>query len=390
MSDTVTVRDRIEEQLDAGTIHGFAVTARRGSTTYAVVSATKDRGHGEVVDLRTVVIDEDAEKVTVSDNGLWVPKDANTLDGLTQLVARTTSDVATGPLDDPLETGIDDVDVEAFLAEEIAPDTYDPDEEDDAGLSPAEGEPPEALHTLHDRFREAGIGVEERYIRLREGGKDPWHSHNRGDVEYVSTGYNYGVYAASDDQLVLIDVDDPEAFDAEIPDTFRVSSPHGGDDRAHHYLAVPDVEKVREAFGKWNLGPSWGDVRIANQYVVGPGSQLDGCDKGADCDGRCHAADGGVYRITNDAEIAEVSADWLIDVLSSDPSVSAPTRGETASTTETTEDTADDEEADDEADAGDVEQVTCFRCGDEVPKPEAAVFASDDSQTVYVHRGGCP
>lgn len=371
-----TVRDRIVEQID-GEIHGLSVTAHRSGTTYAVVSASTEQHGGEIVDLRTVVIDEDAETVKVSDNALWIPREPETLEGLTQIVARTTTDVVNDePIGDPAIVSIDEVDVEQLLDREIG-DHYSPDDgddEDDGDLSPAQGEPPSEVEILDERLTDAGIGTDERYIRLRFGGKDPW-SHTKGDVEYLVE--NYGVYATSDDPLVLVDVDEPANLDVEIPETFTVSSPHGGDDRAHYYLAVEGYEQIPDRFGKWNLSPTWGDVRVANQYVVGPGSELDECDK----DGHdCSLPGEGTYEILDDREIATISVEDLVDLLADDPNV------------DVLEDDPEpeDEQIEDDEDDPEPEFVTCHRCGMTLPKSDASVLARDGETVVYVHAGGCP
>lgn len=376
----MTVRGRIADELD-GRIHGITVTARRGSTHYAVVAHSTSGQGGDRLSLTTVVVDLEDQTVKPTSNSLWVPRSTNALEGLTQTVARATTDVnADDDETPPVETGVGDV--EGLLETEVTPDDYEADD----GPSPAQGEPPAEVDLLDERLREAGIPTEERYIRLRFGGKDPW-SHTRGDVDYLVE--NYGVYATSDDALVLVDVDRPEDLDAALPETFRVSSPHGPEERCHHYFAVSDLEQYREALGKWNAAPSWGEVRVANQYVVGPGSQLDGCDKGDACDGRCHAEDGGVYEVVDDREIAEVSASWLIDLLEADPAVDlddAQESGGGAAPVVVDTDTDTDDEA---AESGEEDGVECYECGATVPEEDAYVAASDGETTVYACRGGC-
>lgn len=386
-----TVRERIEDELDAEQIHGVAVTAKRGQTVYAVVSHSTEQNGGDVVALTTVVVDLEAETVKPSGNSLWVPREAETLEALTRVVARSTSDVATGRDDEPALASVSDVDVEDLLATEVAPDEFD---RDDEGPSPAQGEPPAEVDGLVDRLEAAGIDTAERFIRLRFGGKDPW-SHTRGDRDYLVE--NYGVYATSDDALVLVDVDDPDALEADLVPTYTVSSPHGGDDRAHHYYAVDDLEQYRAALGKYNAGPSWGEVRTANQYVVGPGSQLDGCDKD-DCDGACHTPTGGVYEVVDDREVAEVSAEWLIDLLDADPDVDVdrdadPDEDEdeqglsVVDVDDESEDVPDD--VDEAAHTGEPDEVTCIRCDADVPESAAAVYAREGDRVAYVCRGGC-
>ena len=308
--DLPTVRDRIVAQLDATEIHGVLGTFRNGETFYLVISHSTDReGVGPVLDLRTVVVDLPDETVRVTDNNLWVPRDRDVAGGLAQLLARSQADLA-GSVDadaPPLvETASEDVDAVDLLDREVA-DDYEPPEQREWGFG--EGPPPE-IDNLDKRLRDAGIDVSERYNMLEFGDKAPFN-HDLWARDDLAG--NYGVYATSEDPLVLLDVDDPDALDQDLPETFAVSSPHGSDDRAHHYYAVENFEQVVGEFGKRNFGPSWGEIRTSNQYVVGPGSQLDGCRKGGCRD--CSRPDGGRYEIVADVEIETVGADWLIDLL---------------------------------------------------------------------------
>lgn len=97
MSETRTVREAIEDSLDADEIHGLAVTSRRDETIYCVVSQSTTWGEHEmpVLDLRTVVVDLESESVSVSDNGMWVPRDSDVSLSLTRLLGRTTTDLST-------------------------------------------------------------------------------------------------------------------------------------------------------------------------------------------------------------------------------------------------------------------------------------------------------
>jgi len=315
--DLPTVRDRIVAQLDATEIHGVLGTFRNGETFYLVISHSTDReGVGPVLDLRTVVVDLPDETVRVTDNNLWVPQDSDVAGGLARLLARTQGDLS-GSVDadaDPLtHSSAEDVDVEDLLDREVA-DDYEPPETREWGFG--EGPPPQ-IDVLDRRLDAAGISTDERYNMLEFGDKAPFN-HDLWARDDLAG--NYGVYATSDDALVLVDVDNPDALDQDLPETFAVSSPHGSEERAHHYYHVGDLDAVREALGKWNFGPTWGDVRTQNQYVVGPGSQLDGCRKSG-CS-TCSRPDGGYYGIVEDREIAQVSAEWLVDLLDADPAVS--------------------------------------------------------------------
>jgi len=65
-----------------------------------------------------------------------------------------------------------------------------------------------------------------------------------------------------------------------------------------------------------NPEPAWGEIKAEGKYVVGPGSQLDGCSKEW-CD-ECAKPDGGYYRIANDVPIAELAQADLISVIRED------------------------------------------------------------------------
>ncbi|RDZ39346.1 hypothetical protein C5B86_19460, partial [Haloferax sp. Atlit-19N] len=178
------------------------------------------------------------------------------------------------------------------------------------------------------------------------------HTHHR--PEDVSG--NYGVRATATDTLVILDVDDYKGLEdksgltalSDLPPTLEEKTPHDG---THRFYVVPPTEDGRfiaavfeDEFGTQNPNPSWGEVRVANQYVVASGSQLDGCTKD-DCD-ECSKPDGGNYELTTDGdrEIAEVSPEKFVDVLSSDPNL-APAEDEeepAASTSETEIEDADD------------------------------------------------
>jgi len=195
--------------------------------------------------------------------------------------------------------------------------------------------------TVSARLAEAGLNAGDRFLPLNPGEKGTYdHDDRRGEPP---SGRNYGVYATARDRLVLVDVDDyDDLVDksglsalAELPPTFEVETPHGG---THRYYAVEVTDDgalpakvLADAFDAKNPGLSWGEVRAANQYVVGPGSQLDGCDK---CDS-CADPDGGCYTVQADRPIATIDAETLVDVLREDANLSEddqqPALGESSS-----------------------------------------------------------
>lgn len=208
---------------------------------------------------------------------------------------------------------------------------------------------------LADRLEESGLS-EERFIDVEDGDKGTY-DHTQHTYDAVSG--NYGVYGG--DGLAILDIDDyNDGTDTdsllsvlELPDTFTVESPHtDGDPGGHRLYHVQtdrevgefDVDEVlsryidddgeksetyhaakddpvaltiAEEFGVVNLDPSWGEIRVANQYTVGPGSQIDGCTKDG-CD-ECAKPDGGKYTVADDREIAPIDASELVDVIKDDP-----------------------------------------------------------------------
>ncbi|QIO21396.1 bifunctional DNA primase/polymerase [Haloarcula sp. JP-L23] len=113
---------------------------------------------------------------------------------------------------------------------------------------------------------------------------------------------NYGVYSVED--LAFVDVDDKEAFRAlpvSLPPTFTTSSPHGGEHR--YYIIDREIEgKVRD----------WGELRVNNMYVVGPGSELTECQKNQH---DCSKPGEGHYRIQQDQPITVLDNDTLFSFL---------------------------------------------------------------------------
>lgn len=195
----------------------------------------------------------------------------------------------------------------------------------------------ELAHWLH----EVGLNTEQ-FIDVHDGGKGST-DHTRGSPEAVSG--NYGIYAG--DGLVIVDVDDydaetdDEALAAvnELPETLTAETPHtDGRTGGHRFYAVApgeEFETAGEALeavtgNTKSASPSWGDLKVGNGYVVGPGSSLsvDGCDVPwcDDCDGcdkdwceECATPDGGRYSIAADRPIATITADDLADLLRADP-----------------------------------------------------------------------
>lgn len=385
-----TVADLLREQLD-GELLGVAVHARNGETVYAVVSQRVERDVGPTLDLRTVVVDLADEKVRVTGNGLWVPAESGVLDLLTRLSARATTDLTRGgPEDGPmLSSAVDGLDPELLLGRRVdddGPPEHVAEERNGSGA-------PRELSLVINRLEAAGVDTSDRFIQLVWGDKKPYGGEHRvvGRDEIYG---NYGVYARESDDLVLVDVDDPEAA-PDLPPTFEVSSPHGPLRRSHRYYAVPGAaEAFRRTFGSANLGPEWGEVRVANQYVVGPGSELDGCDKDG-CE-ECARDDGGLYEVVADCDVLETDAETLISAFVTDGSddleeadESGPTESRETAIEGDEPDVAQEPAATDGGHEEAEETVECARCERDVPESAAVVLARDGDRVAYGCEGGC-
>lgn len=160
----------------------------------------------------------------------------------------------------------------------------------------------DAQTVLAGRLTAVGLDV-ERFVPLQDGTKksrldhtDPVNQYSAGE-----TDGNYGVMAG--DGLVIVDVDDycgnedvPDSIE-ELPTTFTVQTPHGGE---HRYYAVDDPVNNRKN--------DWGEIRATKQYVVGPGSALDSCSKDWH---DCSDDDAGRYTVLTDKPIVPVSPSSL-------------------------------------------------------------------------------
>jgi putative DNA primase/helicase len=190
----------------------------------------------------------------------------------------------------------------------------------------------DAKQQVLDAFAEVGV-AEQRFINVNDGEKGTYDHDTRYDDPHDVPGTNYGIYSDADD-LVVLDVDVHKEGAEEIADepvgrlnhlgmTFTIQSPHTGADSpgGHRFFRLEGDETAAElfkrVFGKKNPVPSWGEVISENKYVVGAGSQLDGCDKDW-CD-ECATADGGSYVVKHDTPIRSVKPDTLVDVLAADP-----------------------------------------------------------------------
>ena len=187
-----------------------------------------------------------------------------------------------------------------------------------------------------ERCREAGVDG-RRFINVLDGEKGtrtPGHQNpeNWLTADDPRISGNYGIHpgpASDSDGPVLVEFDiddydrerDRSALE-ELPKTLAVKSPHTDPgDPGHLYFSVTgDVATtLREVAGNLNPEPVWGEIKSEGKYVVGPGSQLDGCTKEW-CD-ECARPNGGYYEIAVDVPIATITVEQLADVLRDDPDI---------------------------------------------------------------------
>lgn len=195
-------------------------------------------------------------------------------------------------------------------------------------MTGSHSDPAEQRARFVDRLHESNVST-KRFIDVHDGAKGSTEHTQRAPDDPRLRG-NYGTYGgpgADEDVrwLVDVDVDDYADTNAEtagldsLPETFTVESPHtDGETGGHRYFAVQGnvAEAFNDRLGVKNPAPKWGEVRVSNQYCVGPGSQLDGCDKDW-CDA-CAEPDGGYYRIADDRPIAVLELEEFVGAIVTD------------------------------------------------------------------------
>ena len=194
-------------------------------------------------------------------------------------------------------------------------------------------DPAECRRVVEERIRESDLREKKYFHRVAAGSQRSYgHQAPSERFEAPPERENYGVHAAADDTLVLIDIDDhKDGFDVDalefarenLPETLTFSSAHDGEGRLYHVPADGDghlpAARLKREFGKENItAVSWGEIRVSNQYIVAAGSQLDadGCTKD-DCT-ECEKPDGGRYTVLHDRPVATLNADLLVRILAED------------------------------------------------------------------------
>lgn len=401
-SETRTVREAIEAELDHDEIHGYSVNHRSGDTVYVVVVRTVDAFDVEtapdadfpVLDRRTVAVDMDTQNVTMTANGLWTPADAEVIEADIKLGARAVTDTTNGEaVGEPLtRSTVDDLDAELFLDALMHPESPTQDIEqmqDTPGIDDGRdwgygGSPPPEIAETVARLEAAGADASEHLIRCWFGKKRPLDKpRERFEPEQIRG--NYGIELRPwQAGLVAIDIDYPDELDedatAALPATWSVSSPHGGDDRRHLLFWCEDKQAIADELGgAWSTSqPDWGELWVGNRFVVGPGSELSayGCTAGnfeagePEACGRCMTPGRGTYDIVEDRPIATVEPETVIEHL-------CPDRHETAAA------------GDDEVVREILENhVICDSCGDTIHEDDA-LRSELDGETTHICAGGC-
>jgi len=188
---------------------------------------------------------------------------------------------------------------------------------------------------------EAGLGT-ERFIDVLDGQKASFDTGNARTPDDEEVGGNYGVKGgrAGDTErwLVDIDVDDYDEAKESNPrvealrgETLGVASAHTTTDRPGHlYVAVDgDAAAIaRDVLGREVDNPtaSFGEIRVENQYVVGPGSEIVcGCDLCEDPDTADHY---GRYELATERPPVVWSPEEFRAFLEADPAIEPDSGGD--------------------------------------------------------------
>lgn len=420
MSETPEVRElrkQIREQV-SGEIHGVQVMEHLESDAYLLVhrTTTADKiadapdGSFQVVDRRTVAVDMETGDITVTDNGLWTLPDAGILEEEKRQICRSITDT-TDPNDWPPVEGCgkarDTSALDALVPVKPQGSTgqntdrlkADPGIDDNRAWGYG-GDPPPEVEQVTDRLENLGLSPDDHLIRLLWGQKEPFDK-PRESVPVEELRGNYGIEVNRQNVgLVAIDVDYPDEFDADLPETFAVSSPHGSDQQAHYLFYCEDKEQIAEALGgAWaSQVPDWGELWVGRRYIVGPGCELSeyGCNEGDHETGeaggcpRCTTPGEGKYQIVNDREIATVKAETIVSELI-DP--------ETENVTVTADSDPFDRAANNDLEGIDPEShkarllttddyVRCKKCGEVIKRTDAFTTTRGDNE-ITICRGGC-
>lgn len=186
-----------------------------------------------------------------------------------------------------------------------------------------------------DLLAEAGVG-RERFVDVLDGQKMSFDTGNARLPDDGRLGGNYGVKGGrggDDDGYWLVDIDvddydDAKASNAAVDrlrnETTAVASAHTTHERPGHLYVVVDGdprEVVHDVLGREvdNPAPSFGEIRVDNQYVLGPGSEVVcGCDRCTADNAPDHS---GRYELANDTTPVVWSPEEFRAFLLADPAI---------------------------------------------------------------------
>ena len=176
---------------------------------------------------------------------------------------------------------------------------------------------------------------DERFINVHDGQKSRFDTDPKPPDAPDLSG-NYGVVGGRGGDpdgawLVDIDVDDYDDAKESNPrveelrgETLGVASAHTTVERPGHLYVLVDGDPravVRDVLGRdiENLNASFGEIRVENQYVVGPGSEIVcGCDR---CTGEDAPDHFGRYELATERPPVVWDEDEFAAFLEADPAV---------------------------------------------------------------------
>lgn len=90
-------------------------------------------------------------------------------------------------------------------------------------------------------------------------------------IEYIKQGYNIGIAARQNDQLIIIDIDNPK-YTQYLPKETLISKSRSRIGLHGFYIQGDDKVKI-------NIPTDYGEMRCVDQYVLAPGSYVDITEK---------------------------------------------------------------------------------------------------------------
>jgi hypothetical protein len=409
------VREQLRKRVD-GEIHGIQEMETTNRDAYFLIHRTTTADEipngpdssFTVLDRRTVAADLDTGEITVTDNGLWTLPDTEILESEKTQLCRSMTDTTHPNNWDPVETAGKPPEPKALNAVVPVNDPTDSGQniermERDPGISPQRewgygGGPPPEVSEIAERINSLGLDPSDHFIRLLWGAKEPFDS-PRESVPVEDLVGNYGIEVNERDVgLVAVDVDYPDKFDADLPDTLEVSSPHGTDRQRHLLFYCENKTEISDALGgAWaSQVPDWGELWVGSRYLVGPGCELSqyGCSEGEHESGerggcsRCSTPGDGTYEILNDPPIATVEPDRIISELlvTGDKSVTVTAESDPFDRGNDTD--GEEEQTHKNTLAETDEFCRCEKCLEVIPTEEAFVTRKNGKE-ITVCKGGC-